>query len=70
MMLEDPEIFEGLLGQTLRLALGTGGRVIIAEQLAAQIEALVVTAQEGGLSDKVIADALQDAADALHEGLT
>jgi hypothetical protein len=52
------------------LALGTGGRVIIAKQLAAQIEALVVTAQEGGLSDKVIADALQDAADALHEGLT
>ena len=41
-----------------------------AEQLAAQIEALVVTAREGGLSDEVIADALQDAADALHEGLT
>jgi hypothetical protein len=50
--------------------LGTGGRAVTAEQLAAQIEALVVTARESGLSDEVIADALQDAADALHEGLT
>jgi hypothetical protein len=30
----------------------------------------VPTAQEGGLLDEVIADALQDAADVLHEDLT
>jgi hypothetical protein len=33
---------------------------VIAEQLAAQIEALVLTAREGGLSDEVIADALHE----------
>ena len=38
------------------------------QEFAARIEALVLEGREAGLSDEVMADALQDAAAALAEG--
>jgi hypothetical protein len=45
-------------------------QTMTADQLAANVEALVQAAREGGMSDEEIAAVLHDAADALLEGLT
>ena len=54
----------------LILTANQGEPAVTPEQIAAQIEALVAAARDAGVDDETIAAALQDAADALHEGLS
>jgi hypothetical protein len=48
----------------------TKGKVMTAEELASYIELLVMEGRASGLSDETMASQLQDAADALREGVS
>ena len=46
------------------------GKTMTAEEFASYIESLVMEGRAGGLSDEAMARQLQDAADALREGVS
>jgi hypothetical protein len=48
----------------------TKGKIMTAEELASYIELLVMEGRASGLSDETMATQLQDAADALREGVS
>jgi hypothetical protein len=48
----------------------TKGKVMTAEELASYIELLVMVGRASGLLDETMASQLQDAADALREGVS
>jgi hypothetical protein len=48
----------------------TKGKIMTAEELASYIELLVMEGRASGLSDETMASQLQDAADALREGVS